>query len=244
MSEIGILYSFRVPTGEDAKVEALLREIVDILAEEEFPSGAIKAFAAYRDPANPGKWYVFQALTEEAAERNFTNIGKFKMLDPNPQLGPVSQRLHGPATQIAELTAERAWRQVLNPVFVHGVGELVPAATARKPDLPSDVGAYFKFRIAPEHDAMMERLMLDLVDVMKTDEYPLNGVITYTLYRHATEAGAWVMFEHFTKEGAARHATSSGIYMLGFEQLDKMIAPYERYVLEPVIVKGCGEPAR
>jgi quinol monooxygenase YgiN len=241
VTEIGILYSFRVPVSADQAVETLLNEIVSVLEEEEFPSGEIKTFAAYRDPPNPGKWYVFQSLTPAAAERNFTNIGKFRMMEPSPETGKVSDRQRGPAEKLAALTAERAWRQVLDPVFVHGSSELVPNATERKPDLPTDVGAYFKFRIAPEHDAMMEKLMLDLVDVMKTDEYPTNDVMTYTLYRHRTEPGAWVMYEHFTKEGAARHATTPGIYMLGYEQLDKMIAPYERYVLEPVIVKGCGE---
>lgn len=241
MSDVGIMFTFRVATGDDAKAEALLREICEAMGDE-FASGDVRTFAAYRDPPNPGKWYVFQSLTRAAAERNFTNVGKWKMLEAFGERGIVPAPTKEPATKLAAMMAERCWRHLLEPVSVHGCGELVPQATARKPDSATDVAAFYKFRIATANDAAMEASMLKLIEVMKVDEYPTNEVMSYTLYRDTIEPGAWAMFEHFTQAGAANHATTPGIYMLGYEQLDMMIAPYERYVLEPVIVKGCGEP--
>jgi quinol monooxygenase YgiN len=241
MSDVGIMFTFRVATSEDGNAEALLRQIYDAM-KEEFQSGAVKTFAAYRDPPNPGKWYVFQSLTKDAAERNFTNIGKWKMLEDYSTPGDVPAKVKAPAEKLAALMAERPWRHLLEPVSVHGCGELVPNATLRKPDSATDVGAFYTYRVAPKDDAAMEKSMLSLIEVMKTDEYPTNDVMSYTLYRNTLEPGAWAMYEHFTQEGAATHATTPGIYLLGHEQLDMMIAPYERYVLDPVIVKGCGEP--
>ena len=120
----------------------------------------------------------------------------------------------------------------------------VPEATERRADKSDDVGALYKFRVAPGDIAFIEKSMLKLIEVMKVDEYPDNETMTYTLYRDPAQPGTYTMYEHFSAKGAAKHSTTPGIYMLGFEQLDKMVAPYERYVLDPVIVKGCGEPLR
>ena len=241
MSGVGIMYGFRVGPDDDKKAEALAREILEAMEAEEFPTGAVSTYALYRDPPNPGRWYLFEHLTDEGAKRDPTNIGRFKMLEPYTAQGNVSDRIRVPAQKLADIMAERAWRSVLDPVVVHGCGELVPGATARKNDTPTDVGAYFKFRVAPKDDAAVEKIMRDIFVAMEKHEYPTNDVVTYTLYRDRSEAGSWVMFEHFTAQGAARHASSSDIIRLGHAQLDLMIAPYERYVLEPVIVRGCGE---
>jgi len=238
---VGIMYGFRVGPDDDKYAEALSREILEAMETEEFPTGDIATYALYRDPPNPGRWYLFEHLTISGATRDPTNIGKFKMLQPYTMQGNVSDRIRIPAQKLADLMAERAWRSVLDPVVVHGCGELVPGATSRKADAPTDVGAYFKFRVAPEDDAKVEQIMRDIFVEMEKYEYPTNDVMTYTIYRDPAEAGSWVMFEHFTAEGAAKHASSSEIIKLGHAQLDLMIAPYERYVLEPVIVRGCGE---
>lgn len=240
MSGVGIMYGFRVGPDDDAKAEALAREILTAMEAEEFPTGDVSTFALYRDPPNPGRWYLFESLTEAAAKRDPTNIGKFKMFQPFTQ-GNVSDRIRVPAQKLADLMAERAWRSVLQPVLVHGCGELVPGATSRKPDASTDVGAYYKFRVAPKDDAKVEQIMRDIFVAMEKFEYPTNEVMSYTLYRDPAEVGSWAMYEHFTARGAAQHASSSEIIRLGYEQLDLMIAPYERYVLEPVIVRGCGE---
>jgi len=238
------MYGFRVGPDDDKKAEALAREILEAMEAEEFPTGDISTYALYRDPPNPGRWYLFEHLTAEGAKRDPTNIGKFKMFQPYTAQGNVSDRIRVPAQKLADMMAERAWRSVLDPVVVHGCGELVPGATSRKADSLTDVGAYYKFRVAPKDDAAVEEIMRGIFAAMEKHEYPTNDVMTYTLYRDSAEVGSWVMFEHFTAEGAAKHASSTDIIKLGYEQLDLMIVPYERYVLEPVIVRGCGESIR
>ena len=50
------------------------------------------------------------------------------------------------------------------------------------------------------------------------------------------------MFEHFTQEGSDQHAKKSKIREVGAKLTDLMIKPYTRLALQPVLIKGCGEP--
>jgi quinol monooxygenase YgiN len=242
MNEVGIIYGFRVVPDDDKQVEALMREIFAVMEAGDIAKGQVSTFALYRDPPNPGRWYLFESLSKAAAERDPSNIGKFRMLQEYKNSGNVPEAIRAPAEKLTAMMAERAWRQVLEPVLVHGCGELVPGATERRPDSPTDVGAYYKFRVAPKDDKATEQIMRDIFTAMESEEYPTNEVMSYTLYRDPTEIGTWVMYEHFTAKGAAAHAGSAEIVQLGYQHLDLMIAPYERYVFEPVIVRGCGEP--
>jgi len=232
VSDVGAVFRFRVAPEDDAKIEGLMRDIFDAMAIEEFPTGEVITYTAYRDPAIPGQWYMFE---------HFTAKGAAAHADP-----ATSPRILIPGRKQLELMIDTYDRSELEPVIVHGCGELIPGAPPppASRDRSADVGAVYKFKVAPENDKRTEQIFRDLFAAMGDEEYPTGDVITYTIYRDPAELGRWVMFEHFTAKGAANHATETSprIQKLGQEHLTLLLEPYERVVLEPFIVYGCGEP--
>jgi quinol monooxygenase YgiN len=226
MSDVGVFFKFRVAPESDQKVEVIMQEIFDAMAVEEFPTGDVKTYTVYRDPKAPGLWYMFELFTAKGSE--------------NHAIGPL---IYKPGMAQQALMLEPYERTLLDPVIVHGCGEPIPGA----PPLPerdekTDVGAIYTFKVAPENDQKIEQIMRDIFDAMAVEEYPTGNVITYTLFRDPSELGRWAMFEHFTAKGAADHATGPMIFKIGTEQLQYLVEPYFRVVLEPVIVLGCGKP--
>ena len=104
------------------------------------------------------------------------------------------------------------------------------------------VGWLFTIRVDPADDDKVEGLLGEIFDAMEKEEFPGGGVITYTAYRDPNEPGKWVMFEHFTDEGSDRHAKGPLVRDPGGRLMKLLIAPRERVQLEPVILRGCGEP--
>lgn len=106
----------------------------------------------------------------------------------------------------------------------------------------SNVGVLFKFRVAPRDDAKVEPAMKSIFEAVAKEEYPTGNVITYTLFRDPGTIGSWYMFELFTAEGSRQHSAGPLVMERGQKLVELMIEPYERILLDPVIVHGCGEP--
>ena len=106
----------------------------------------------------------------------------------------------------------------------------------------SQIAWIFTFWVDPDNDAKTEQVIREIFETMAEEEFPSGGVVTYTAYRVPTEPGKWVMFEHFTQEGSDQHAKKSKMREVGAKLTDLMIKPYTRMALQPVMIKGCGEP--
>lgn len=108
--------------------------------------------------------------------------------------------------------------------------------------IASDVGWIYTFWADPDRDEDIVRIMGEIFDAMEEEEFPTGNVLTYTLYRDAEEPGKWVMFEHFTGEGSEAHAKGQKVREIGLRKVEMMTKPYTRQRLEPVMIRGCGEP--
>jgi quinol monooxygenase YgiN len=104
------------------------------------------------------------------------------------------------------------------------------------------VGWIYTFWADPEKDDEIVHIMNEIFEAMEEEEFPTGNVITYTLYRVPEEPGKWVMFEHFTQEGSDLHAKGPRVRDVGLRKLELMVKPYTRMQLEPVLIRGCGEP--
>jgi quinol monooxygenase YgiN len=104
------------------------------------------------------------------------------------------------------------------------------------------VGAIFAFRVKPEDNDKVVEVMRGIFDAMKEEEFPTGDVDTYTVYHDPADPGRWYMFEQFSDEGARVHAKGPLVRPAGQRLVPLCTEPYERWVLDPVLVSGCGEP--
>ena len=226
MPVVGAFFKFRIDPEDNDKADAIMQEFFDAVAIEEYPSGDVTTYSVYRDKSTPGQWWLFKLYTEKGS------VGH-----------PVGSLIHKPGMALQALMLEPFERTLLDPVIVHGCGTRIPGAPPPpERDKKTDVGAIYTFKVAPENDEEMERIMRDIFDAMAEEEYPTGNVIAYTLFRDPSEVGKWAMFEHFTAKGAADHAKGPKIFKFGSEHLTYLVEPNFRVELDPVIVHGCGEP--
>jgi quinol monooxygenase YgiN len=226
MSVVGVVFKFRIDPENNDKMDMILQENFGAVAAEEYPSGDVKTYTVYRDKSIPGQWWMFKLFTEK--------------VPADHAAGPP---IYEPARALQALMLEPFERMLLDPVIIHGCGERIPGvAPLPKRDEKTDVGVIYTFKVAPENDEKIEQIMRDIFDAMAEEEYPTGEVISYTLFRDPSEVGKWAMFEHFTAEGSAVHATGPKIFKIGTEQLTYLVEPYCRVELDPVIVHGCGKP--
>jgi len=105
-----------------------------------------------------------------------------------------------------------------------------------------EVGWIYTFWADPERDDEIVAIMDEIFEAMEAEEFPSGNVLAYTLYRVPDEPGKWVMFEHFTQEGSDLHAKGERVREIGLRKLELMTQPYERMRMEPVRLRGLGEP--
>lgn len=227
MAEKGIVVQYKAVPRNDAAFEAAVSEMFDAMAEEEFPQGGISSYAFYKVPYIFGYWYAFAQMTDEALARH----GK----------GP---KVQAAGKKMMALLAHPPIQEQFDPVIVQGCGEKIPGAPGRPAgvDPMTDVGVVYSFRVKPEDDAKIERLMHHIFKIVDRTEISTGNVMTYNLYRDPKEPGRWVMFEHFTAQGSADHATHPDIFVPGMEQVNMIVEPFSRVLLNPWRVLGCGEP--
>lgn len=226
MNEMGVITVYRAAPRHSSAMTLAIQDLAYAILTEEVSAGGIRTAAFYRMPRSVSIWYSFMHFS----------LGGFQAHGRGEQVGVAQQR-------ILALLCEPAHRQLLDPVIRWGCGERIAGALPRPSDsVPaSDVGAVYSLVADPGDDALIERLMRRIFDKVSEHEVPTGDVLTYTLYRDFNRAGRWVMFEHFTAHGAAMHAAHPDVLAGGIACSELMVAPYERQVLEPLIVHGCGE---
>jgi quinol monooxygenase YgiN len=110
VADVGVLFTFRVKPGPESDrltVEAM-RGIFDAMAVEEFPSGDVKAYAVFRDRADPGKWVMFEHFSERGSEHHAKG----------PLMREAGRRLSG-------LFMTPYERLLLEPVLFEGCGKSI-----------------------------------------------------------------------------------------------------------------------
>jgi hypothetical protein len=112
---VGVVYSFRVAPENDQEVEAIMREIFGIMADEEYPTGDVFTYTLYRDPAELGRWYMFEYFTAVGSENHAT-----------------CERIFPPGRRQLALTTEPYSRVLLDPVIVMGCGEPIAGSPAAR----------------------------------------------------------------------------------------------------------------
>lgn len=105
-----------------------------------------------------------------------------------------------------------------------------------------EVGWVYSFWADPEKDDEIVSIMDEIYEAMEEEEFHTGNVLTYTLYRVPDEPGKWVMYEHFTQEGSDLHAKGARVREVGLRKVEMMTKQYTRMKLEPVRLKGVGEP--
>jgi len=128
VSDVGVLFTFRVmpDPASDRETEEAMGGIFDAMASEEFPSGDVKAYAAFRDRADPGKWVMFEHFTAKGSV--------------NHAKGPLMQQA---GQRLSKLFMTPPARVLLDPVLFVGCGEPItgersaPAAAARPAGRPA-----------------------------------------------------------------------------------------------------------
>lgn len=227
MSGVGIVVQYKAVPRNDAAFEAAVGELFDAMAEEEFPKSGISTFALYKVPFIFGYWYSFAQMTDEALARH----------GQGPKVKAALKKMQ---SQLAHPPIEEKFESVI----IQGCGEKIPGAPARPDgvDPMTDIGVVYSFRVKPEDDAKIEKLMHDIFKIVDRTEVSTGNVMTYNLYRDPNDAGRWVMFEHFTAKGSSDHATHPDIFGPGMEQVNMITEPFSRVLLNPFRVFGCGEP--
>ncbi len=105
-------------------------------------------------------------------------------------------------------------------------------------DLSGDEAWRFTVRVAPEDAARADDVFERIMVAMAHDEFSSGEVKSYTAFRAYGDVGRYIMYEHFTAKGSARHATGEELPAVGREQLELLITPFERLQLEPFVAFG------
>jgi quinol monooxygenase YgiN len=108
---VGAIFTFRARPEDDAVVEETLRDIFRTMAVEEFPTGDVDTYTVYRDPADPGRWVMFEQFSDEGAAFH-------AKVAHSPTMYEAGQRL-------AALCIEPYERVVLTPFLTAGCGESI-----------------------------------------------------------------------------------------------------------------------
>lgn len=227
MTGVGIVVQYKAVPRNDGAFEAAVGELFEAMAEEEFGKEGISTFAFYKVPFIFGYWYSFAQMSEEALARH----------GQGPKTKAALKKMQA---QLAHPPIEER----LQSVIIQGCGEKIPGAPARPAgiDPMTDIGVVYSFRVKPEDDGNIEKLMHDIFKIVDRTEVSTGNVMTYNLYRDPKEPGRWVMFEHFTAKGSSDHATHPDIFGPGMEQVNMITEPFSRAILNPYKVYGCGEP--
>lgn len=104
-TDVAILADLQGNYGSDAEIEEVLGEIFDTMAEEEFSTGNVKAYAMYRDPSLVARYVMYGHYNEAGAAQHAT--------------GPLMREVAAKLQPLMMLTDSMR----LKPVIFAGVGE-------------------------------------------------------------------------------------------------------------------------
>src|SRR5471032_1153427 len=75
--------------------------------------------------------------------------------------------------------------------------------------------------------------MRAVLEAMSNDEFPFGEVKSYTDHRVAGDPGGYVMYDHFTGLGSARHATGPTLTTAA-KPFHLRVTPFRRHLLHPI----------
>jgi 5,10-methylenetetrahydrofolate reductase len=73
MTDVGCLFTFEVDPSDNSGTEQVIKKIFASMAEEEFPTGHVKTYTAYRAPQYPGHWV--SSSTSPLNDPDATHLG-------------------------------------------------------------------------------------------------------------------------------------------------------------------------
>jgi quinol monooxygenase YgiN len=223
-TDVGVLSTYWIERGKETESEMVVKEIFGAMAEEEFPTGDVKLYSGYWDPARPGTGVMFEHFTAAGAAAHARGP---RMLEAGSKLPPLMARPWG--------------RALLQPLYLFGLGEQPPGARTSSTDPMSDVAFCVELQGYFGKDVEMEKAFSEAFDAMGKEEFPTGDVKVFAIYRDPAQVSRYVLFEHFTKAGADGHGSGPRVAAAAakFEPLTMIMA---RSALEPVIFAGAGEP--
>ncbi len=183
MADVAYLTSLRVAPQNVFQAEGAMRALFQALAVEEFDAGGVETYAIHRDPADVGAYQIYEQYTSAAEQRHLS--------------GPQSREAWGALLARVIAPFERV---LLEPLGVFGRAKAVGG------DLTGDEAWRFTIRALPESAEVIDATMDAIMDAMAIDEFGFGEVKSYTGHRIAGDAGGYVMYEHFSGLGSARHA--------------------------------------
>ena len=184
VADVAHLTSLRVAPQNVYQAEGAMRGLFNALAAEEFGAGGVETYAIHRDPADEGAYQIYEQYTTAADQRHLK--------------GPQSRAAW--MTLLARVIAPFE-RVLLEPLGAFGKAKAVGG------DLTGDEAWRFTIRSLPESAGVIDATMEAIMDAMAIDEFGFGEVKSYTAHRIAGDAGGYVMYEHFSGLGSARHAT-------------------------------------
>jgi quinol monooxygenase YgiN len=214
-AELAYLIMLRVAPQSVYQTEMELKTLAAAVAAEELASGDLQVFTAVRVPDDPGAYHIYGQLKRSARDRHLAGPKAVEALEwLQPHLIAPYERVE------------------FEPVALWG------ADVALGSSLDGDVAWRFTVRTKPGLEDSYEDLGDDIYAAMAEEEFPTGNVKTYCTLRAVGDPGRYVMFEHFTATGSARHAKSPSVVGPGARQMRTLVPPFERLRYEPVTAIG------
>jgi quinol monooxygenase YgiN len=212
---LAYLIMLRVAPQNAYQTEIELKTLAAAVASEELASGDLQVFTALRVPDDPGAYHVYGQLKRSARDRHLA--------------GPLAAE----ALQWVQPHLIAPYERVeFEPIALWG------ADVALGSPLDGDVAWRFTVRTKPGLQDSYEDLGDHIYAGMADDEFPTGNVKTYSTLRVVGDPGRYVMFEHFTASGSAKHAKGPNVMGPGARQMRTLVPPFERLRYEPVTAIG------
>lgn len=103
--DVAVVFHFTVNPEDDHKIPGIMREIFDIMIDEEISTGNVFSYSIYRNKNHSGHWSMFQKYTAKGSADHAT-----------------SERIFAPGWKQVELLNRPSFRVIVKPVFEFGLG--------------------------------------------------------------------------------------------------------------------------
>ena len=214
-ADLAYLIMLRVAPQNVYQAELELKMLAAAVAAEELASGDLQVFSVLRVPDDPGVYHIYGQLKRSARDKHLAGE---KAAEALAWLQP---HLIAPYERVE-----------FEPIALWG------ADVALGSPLDGDIGWRFTVRAKPGLEDSYEDLGDDIYAGMAEEEFPTGNVKAYCTLRPVGDPGRYVMFEHFTAAGSAKHAKGPSVIGPGARQMRTLVPPFERLRYEPVTAIG------
>ena len=102
----------------------------------------------------------------------------------------------------------------------------------------ADIAYLMSFRVPTQNVFQAEVALADLYYSIGEEEFSKGGVETFAIHRVVGDPGAYQIYEQYTNAAAGRHGTGPLVRAAWSRVLARMVAPFERVLLDPLGVFG------